>query len=353
MVDYAGRQPIIFRAPSSTLDAKAQADLAATYAAQAAISAQASAAAAAGRIYPDYATGNAATTTGQYFFVASGGSYYLHVHGTPTAVVRLPTIDLATGALEVDSSGPDPAGTFNQTYGAAGDVSTAIRVTLNAGAGGAYLYGYGAEAGFNHNCLFKNGTGWVATGSGPSRYEQKDGDHVFYSNSGTPGDGFTPVERLRLLEAGTLRPGTDNFQSLGTGSIRWSVVYAGTGTINTSDRNAKTNIGAIPEAWLDAWADVEWSRFKFVDGTRWHVGLVAQQVHEAFAAHDIDAFDIGLCCFDEWEAEAEVRDDDGVLIRAAVEADSRWGLRYSECEAMEAAYQRRRIAQLEAQVAAL
>ncbi|MFV3561726.1 hypothetical protein ACNJFJ_21495, partial [Mycobacterium tuberculosis] len=55
-------------------------------------------------------------------------------------------------------------------------------------------------------------------------------------------------------------------------------------------------------------------------------------------------------------AKAEVRDDVGNVIEAGVPArpaGDRWGLRYDECQAIEAAYQRRRIAQLEAAVAAL
>lgn len=167
------------------------------------------------------------------------------------------------------------------------------------------------------------------------------------------------ASRFVIDGGGITRPGGDNSQSLGAGSFRWSTVYAATGSINTSDRDDKEQIGSIPDEWLDAWADVEWSRFKFKGGSRWHVGLVAQQVHEAFAANDIDAFDIGLCCFDEWEAiDAidEVLDDEGNIVtpfQPARPAGSRWGLRYDECFAIEAAYQRRMIAAQEARLAAL
>lgn len=129
MVDYAGRQPIIFRAPSSTLDAKAQADLAAAFAAQAALSAQAAAAAAEGRIYPDYATGNAATTTGQYFYVASGGNLALYVHGTGSPIVMLPSVNAATGALTVTKSNH-------------GDVASFV----SAGSGGETLFVYADDS---------------------------------------------------------------------------------------------------------------------------------------------------------------------------------------------------------------
>lgn len=297
-----------------------------TYAAIAAAAAQ-------GRIYASYAVGNAATTAGQYFFVAASGAYDLYLHGTATPVAKLPTLEIATGNLLVSANtglgNTAPSGRLDVTAD-----SSAIAVRLRARAANDFAF---------LQFVTNNGvTSWsdvYATASA-----------LRFATGGT--------DRL-LISGGSILPGADNTQPLGGGSARWSVVYAGTGTINTSDRDAKTDIGDIPDAWLDAWADVEWCRFKFIDGTRWHVGLVAQQVHEAFAAHDLDAFDIGLCCFDEWEASEAVpailADNGSVLIseRPAVEAGSRWGLRYDECEAMEAAYQRRRIAQLEAQVAAL
>lgn len=330
MVDYAGRQPIIFRAPSSTLDAKAQAELAATYAAAAQVSAQASAAAAQGRIYASYAAGNAATTAGQYFFVAASGAYDLYLHGTATPVAKLPTLEIATGNLLVSANtglgNTSPSGRLDVTAD-----SSAIALRLRARVANDFAF---------LQFVTNNGvTSWADVYATASALR--------FATGGT--------DRL-LVSGGSILPGADNTQPLGGGSARWSVVYAGTGSINTSDRDTKTDIGDIPDAWLDAWADVEWCRFKFSGGTRWHVGLVAQQVHEAFAAHDLDAFEIGLCCFDEWEAtpaEPEVRTEDGFLLvaaRPAGKAGSRWGLRYDECEAMEAAYQRREIANLKALV---
>jgi hypothetical protein len=203
-----------------------------------------------------------------------------------------------------------------------------------------------------------------------------------------------PTTRVLIDPSGHLLAGTDNTQTNGGASNRWSVVFAGTGTINTSDEREKTDIGEIPEAWLDAWADVEWRRFKFVDRVRWHIGLVAQQVHAAFAAHDIDAFEIGLCCYDEWEEEREpifesvtktrktlttqyveagVNENGQTLFIAQdVEIDEeyqesvdtgktkvtkpagdRWGLRYGECQAIEAAYKRRELSRMESRLALL
>ncbi|MGW8138968.1 tail fiber domain-containing protein [Sphingomonas zeae] len=138
------------------------------------------------------------------------------------------------------------------------------------------------------------------------------------------------AERLRIESLGTVRPGTDNQQQLGAPSYRWSVIFAGSGAINTSDARAKSDVGAIPDAWLDAWSDVEWQRYKFMEAVetkggdaRWHIGLIAQQVRDAFSARGLDALTIGLLCHDEWEAipaKAEVRDDGGKVTEAAVPA---------------------------------
>jgi hypothetical protein len=185
------------------------------------------------------------------------------------------------------------------------------------------------------------------------------------------------------LDSGGAYPTGDNTTPAGKASNRYSVVYAGTGTINTSDERTKRDIGAIPDAWLDAWADAAWRRYKFNeavqikgDAARWHIGLTAQSVRDTFTAHDLDALTIGLLCYDEWEDETEpvfesieipaVIDADGNETepartdqidtgetRLTLAAGDRWGLRYDECQAMEAAYQRRRMDRIEARIAAL
>jgi hypothetical protein len=47
---------------------------------------------------------------------------------------------------------------------------------------------------------------------------------------------------MKLTVAGVVGPGTDNTYSLGQSGARWSVVWAATGTINTSDERTKANI---------------------------------------------------------------------------------------------------------------
>ena len=167
------------------------------------------------------------------------------------------------------------------------------------------------------------------------------------------GDNMNIVCDVGVMILGaTVRSFADAVHNLGSAAQRWNTVYASTGTINTSDEREKADISPIPDEWLDAWGEVEWCRFRFRDGDRWHVGLVAQRVHAAFKRRGIDAFEIGLLCFDKWKAvrarKAKLNRAGEVLrpVREATPAGDRWGLRYDECQALEAAWQRREIARL-------
>ena len=44
-------------------------------------------------------------------------------------------------------------------------------------------------------------------------------------------------------------------------------------------------------------------RFKFKGGTRKHIGVIAQDVRDAFSAEGLDAHEYGLFCSDTWTDE--------------------------------------------------
>ncbi len=161
-------------------------------------------------------------------------------------------------------------------------------------------------------------------------------------------------------------PGVDNAYSFGIASNRISVVYAGTGTINTSDERAKEEVQPIAEAVLRAWAKVEYCQFKFSDavvqkgeGARWHFGLIAQRVKEAFESEGLDAFAYGILCYDRWDdvyeslrETREVEDGRGNVFTEDYDtgetvlvtpAGDRYGIRYEEALALECAYLRSRL----------
>lgn len=149
--------------------------------------------------------------------------------------------------------------------------------------------------------------------------------------------------RAFLVEdpAGRFAGDKDNANALGSPAARFTQLYAASGAISTSDARDKADIGAVPDDWLDAWEAAHWRRYRFAGGRRWHIGLVAQAVRDAFAARGLDAAELGLLCHDAWPEERA----DGEVVRPA---GDRWGLRYEECLAIEAACTRRRLDRIEA-----
>jgi len=123
------------------------------------------------------------------------------------------------------------------------------------------------------------------------------------------------------------RPNGDNVASLGAAGDRWSVVYAATGSINTSDRNEKQNIESLSEAETRVAVAAKGLLKKFRwksaveekgDEARVHFGIIAQDLQDAFAAEGLDASDYGMWCSDTWTDEE------------TGEERTRLGVRYSE-----------------------
>lgn len=136
-------------------------------------------------------------------------------------------------------------------------------------------------------------------------------------------------------------PGADNNKSLGVGSFRWSEIYAGNATINTSDEREKQQIASIDERVFRAWAKVSFVQYKWNkavdekgDKARIHFGVIAQRVIDAFASEGLDAADYGLLCYDEWPALLDAAGSE------LAPAGSRYGIRYDEALALECAYLR-------------
>lgn len=151
-------------------------------------------------------------------------------------------------------------------------------------------------------------------------------------------------------------PSSDNTQRLGGGAgfSRWSVVYAGTGTINTSDAREKQQIRPLEDAEKAVAVRLKSlvRAFRFNDavaakgdGARIHIGVIAQEVKAAFEAEGLVAEDYAILCYDEWDEQPEVVetfpdefDEHGELVRPAGRrvleeyraAGNRYGVRYEE-----------------------
>jgi hypothetical protein len=117
-------------------------------------------------------------------------------------------------------------------------------------------------------------------------------------------------------------PTVDNAIGLGSASFRWSQLYAGTATINTSDRNQKQDIADISQAVIDVFWKVAPKQFRWKDAVaekgdaaRYHFGYIAQDWIEAFEEAGLDPFSFGLVCADPLteSVEIEVEEDQPVF----------------------------------------
>jgi hypothetical protein len=118
-----------------------------------------------------------------------------------------------------------------------------------------------------------------------------------------------------VVENGSAKPFSDGLLSLGTSSIKWGQIYSTSGTINTSDANYKQDIADLDDAEKRVAVRIKGliKKFRFKDAVatkgneaRIHVGVIAQEVRDAFVAEGLDAHRYGLFCSDTWwEREEE------------------------------------------------
>lgn len=173
---------------------------------------------------------------------------------------------------------------------------------------------------------------------------------LYSSTQGVAGDlglyGYSQQVNARYLVAvasfsgPTLRPGADNLVDLGRPTQRWRLVYAGSGTINTSDERDKLWRGGMtaPERkaaraivaelgffqWRDAVAD------KGGEAARMHFGTRAQRVWGIMAEHGLvdpigsdgmpGRTPYAFLCHDRWQGD----------VAEGGEAGHRFGLRLDQ-----------------------
>lgn len=143
----------------------------------------------------------------------------------------------------------------------------------------------------------------------------------------------TLAVRFRVNGDGSVTPASDNAQTLGAAATRWSVVYAGTGSINTSDAREKTPVRPLTPAEIQAATDLgrEIGAYKWLasvaekgDSARWHIGMTVQRAIEVMQAKGLDPFAYGFICHDSWPAREEqwedipeIRDADGNVVEGS------------------------------------
>ena len=112
-----------------------------------------------------------------------------------------------------------------------------------------------------------------------------------------------------LSQQRSLRPAAyfDGAMNLGDASTRWSTIYATGGSINTSDRNFKQDIEDLSDAEKSVAVALKGliKKYRFKDAVaskgddaRIHVGVIAQDVEQAFIDAGLDGFRYGILCKD-------------------------------------------------------
>lgn len=262
------------------------------------------------------------------------------------------TVNRTTGALTIHAGGLTVAGTTDIT----GDIrafGTEIRVDHDDGHAILRARAYRQGSVYNSSCLLfdapRNNTGDGGYQSGRAMITARGNDasttseiwlHAnsasLYPNSDlSVNQGFqhgmvldnngqvsfwrSGVEHARIRNAGDcfvtgkFRSSGDNIHDLGGSSNRWKTLYAGTGTINTSDaREKEWRSGLTAEElrvaariapqigvfrWLDAIAEKG-------EAARLHIGLTSQMVQAAFKAEGLDPAHYAMWCEDEiWDQE--------------------------------------------------
>jgi hypothetical protein len=186
--------------------------------------------------------------------------------------------------------------------------------------------------------------------------------------------------RVLVSSTGVITPGADNTQNFGSGSLRWATIFAGTGTINTSDERYKVlrEGGDLSDAEYRAWSNIRAIVYQEKESlerkggaARLHIGYSWQAIQAAFEAEGLDPSRYGLWCEDPLMAPVEktrmatrsiIGDTDASPLSEDFEetytemeptGETRGSLRYSQCSVIEAAWLRRELASLTARIAAL
>ena len=298
-----------------------------------------------------------------------------------------------TFAMRIDSSGNLLVGT------------TALTNISSSGTGneGAFIQSYGhlGIAVSNDRCATFN----RKTSNGDIVQFRKDGTTVgnittnsagnihINSQNGTFALRTINVERY-AFDQEQIYPWNNGECNLGLSYRRFDVVYAATGSINTSDQTQKQDIESLTatEMLVGKRLSALFKTFRWKnrvaekgDSARTHTGIMAQDVQTAFTAEGLDASNYALFCSDTWwehdvevpavEAVAEETDEDGNVTTEAVEAVDAYtrtdeyktedeapegaisktllGIRYPELLSFVAAYNEQRFASIEARLTAL
>ena len=239
--------------------------------------------------------------------------------------------------MRIDASGNLLVGTTDT------NPTTGTSEGIVLGAGGIMLASNTSDAAMALNRTSTNGDIAIFKKDGATVGRLSNNNTYFFIAGGASGGTHSG---LRFVNSSSIRPCTsggsnsNNVVAFGATSARWTVIYATTGTINTSDRREKQDIEALSDAeqrvavaakgllrkfrWIDA---VEAKG----DDARIHFGIIAQDLQDAFTAEGLDAGRYAMFCSDTFwiDTEGESYETQEEAPEGATE-QTRLGVRYSE-----------------------
>lgn len=112
-------------------------------------------------------------------------------------------------------------------------------------------------------------------------------------------------------------PNVTNNVPLGLSDKLWKVVYAKTGTINTSDRTKKHDIKDLSEVYEKLFLNLQPKSFIFNDGDRVHIGAISQDVEDAMQELGIEPRQFAGFCKDIRYEYTEYNEEDGTPVESS------------------------------------
>ena len=184
-------------------------------------------------------------------------------------------------------------------------------------------------------------------------------DLVITTDTGNAGSSGWQLQVNSIINPTKAGVKTDDAIDLGSGSYRMRDLYAGNGTIQTSDGREKQDIEELTEAEQRVAVACKSLMRKFRwksaveekgDDARIHFGIIAQDLQAAFEAEGLDAGRYAMFISSTWwetqtevPAVAEEVDEDGNVITEAQEAYTRTDTYDTAEEAPEGAVERTRL----------
>jgi len=151
---------------------------------------------------------------------------------------------------------------------------------------------------------------------------------IDYTSDNTHSFKIQAGEKMRIagniVASTNFIPQNDNTYDIGSSNNKWKDIYAGNGTIQTSDRDQKKEIDYNIDQYANELLKLKPCSFKFIDGTsdRPHTGLIAQDLEGTMFESS--------GAFIKSKKTKSITTEDGIEKEIEIENEHNYGLRYIE-----------------------